>query len=203
MTLLDLIHERVISDRRLTVLTKRIGTLLPERGHVLDVGTGRGALAERLAAAHDGLRLSGVDVLVQPGARIPVTLYDGLTLPFERDAFSAVLMCDVVHHAADQRQLLREAHRVAPMLVIKDHLAEGMFAQRRLTFMDHVGNDRFGVEVRANYWRRREWHEQFATCGWRIDFWSESLGLYPFPLNILFEGSLHFVARLCRAGDRC
>lgn len=203
MSLTGLLHERIIWERRLAVLTREIGKLLPASGHILDVGAGRGTLAERLGAAHPGLRFSGVDVLVQPDARIPVIAYDGRTLPFERDAFSAVLLCDVVHHAEDQLQLLREAHRVAPVLIIKDHLAEGVFARRRLAFMDHVGNDRFGIEVRAKYWRRREWTEHFAATGWRADFWNESLGLYPFPLNLPFEGSLHFIARLHRArGER-
>jgi hypothetical protein len=38
--------------------------------------------------------------------------------------------------------------------------------------------------------------EAFGVLGLTIGVWRNSLNLYPWPLNWLFERSLHFIARL-------
>ena len=93
--------------------------------------------------------------------------------------------------------LLREAVRVARQaILIKDHLVEGPFAHSTLRLMDWVGNARHGVPLPYNYWTLAEWHRAFDKLGLNINFWESNLRLYPFPADLIFGRSLHFVALL-------
>ena len=66
---------------------------------------------------------------VRETAAIPVTIYDGRTLPFEAAAFDALIIVDVLHHADDPALLLREAARVARRsILIKDHTSDRFLA---------------------------------------------------------------------------
>jgi hypothetical protein len=83
--------------------------------------------------------------------------------------------------------------------VIKDHLREGLGAQATLRFMDWVGNARFGVRLTYRYLSRDEWACAFAEVGLVVERREEKLALYPQPSSLLFDRSLHFVARLRKA----
>jgi hypothetical protein len=43
---------------------------------------------------------------------------------------------------------------------------------------------------------RTEWQEAFRELELRIDSQRTGLGLYPFPANLVFERSFHFIVRL-------
>jgi SAM-dependent methyltransferase len=84
----------------------------PAGRSVLDVGCGTGFVLAALEAA--GMRGCGVDMHL-PALRIARTRVRGLLLrataagvPF-REQFDAVLLCDVIEHAADDAALIREA----------------------------------------------------------------------------------------------
>jgi SAM-dependent methyltransferase len=124
--------------------------------------------------------------------------FDGRRLPFGDGAFGAAMLVDVLHHSEDPAALLAEAARVAPLLVIKDHLADAPLAVPRLRFMDRVGNARFGVRLTYHYWTRGRWNEAFVSLGLSTEVWMGRLHLYPAPLSWIFDGSLHFLARLRR-----
>jgi SAM-dependent methyltransferase len=190
-------HGGYIHSRRVRRLADWFARLLPENATVLDVGSGDGRLAQCVLQRRDDLRVRGVEVAPREGCAIPVERFDGVNLPFEDDAFDAVLISDVLHHAAEPERLLREASRVArSIVVIKDHLRKGLLAAPTLRLMDQVGNRRFGVPVRADYWPEDRWRTTFQTCGLDVDQWERRLQLYPWWLNWWFGRSLHFVARL-------
>jgi SAM-dependent methyltransferase len=198
VNVLDRVHERVIVGRRARVLAGLVSERLPERGSVLDIGAGDGSIAVLVSAARPGLELAGVDVLVREQALIPVEAFDGLTIPFGDSSFDAAMLVDVLHHAEDPRQLLHEAARVAPVVVVKDHLADRALAGPMLRFMDRVGNSRHGVELRYEYWRRQQWRDAIKAAGLTEVAFTRSVPLYPPPLSWVFGGGLHFVARLER-----
>lgn len=145
-----------------------------------------------------GLDITGIDVLVREHTSFPVRAFDGLTIPFADSSFDAALLVDVLHHAKDAERLLREAARVAPVVVVKDHLSDGALAQPRLRFMDRVGNARHGVALRYVYWRRRQWLEAAERSGLRETAVTRDVPLYPPPLSWVFGHGLHFVARFER-----
>ncbi|RJF87254.1 methyltransferase domain-containing protein [Oleomonas cavernae] len=196
------LHHSLVFNRRTRVLAEAITPLLPA-GRVLDVGCGDGtidALIMRQAKA-DGrkVEITGIDVMVRPVTHIPVRPYDGRTLPAADGGADAVLFVDVLHHTDDALVLLKEAARVAPAVIIKDHFLEGLAAGPTLRFMDWVGNAGHGVVLPYNYWTRAQWLAGFAAAGLKIDTLIEKIPLYPFPASLLFSRGLHFIARLTRA----
>jgi SAM-dependent methyltransferase len=164
---------------------------------VLDVGCGDGTLDSLMLGARPDVSIHGIDVLVRPETRIPVTQFDGNRIPFEDASFDAVLFVDVLHHTLDPLALMREASRVSRhCLVIKDHTRDGLLAGPTLRFMDWVGNAHHGVVLPYNYWPEWRWHAAFETLDLAVEQWIAEIGLYPWPANLLFDRHLHFVARL-------
>jgi SAM-dependent methyltransferase len=196
-SLLDAVHGGMIYTRRVARLASLIADRLPRTAKVLDVGTGDGALAARVRAHRSDISISGVDVLVRGQTAIPVRQFDGIHLPFEDASFDAVMCVDVLHHAVDAARLLRECGRVArDVVVVKDHLREGILASTTLRVMDWVGNARHGVRLPYNYFSRREWNELIAGADVGVTSWDEALSLYPRPVDWVFGRRLHVLMTL-------
>ena len=195
MTLIERLHERFVKSRRVGALTAALAPLFPSGARVLDVGSGDGLLADAIQRRRPDVRFEGIDVIARPDARIPVTVFDGASLPFGEGAFDVVLFADVLHHTPNAEALLRDARRVARQaVIIKDHCADGFLAWETLRFMDRVGNARFGVALPHLYLRWEEWQEMFRRVGVAVATFRRHLGLYPPPLTWVFDRSLHFVA---------
>ncbi|HET6702205.1 MAG TPA: class I SAM-dependent methyltransferase [Gemmatimonadaceae bacterium] len=202
MNPVEWLHERYVKGRRERALAASIAAVLPEHASVLDVGCGDGSLAVALLQTRPDLTIRGLEVSERAGSRIPVTLFDGAHLPHADRAFDVVLFADVLHHTPHAEALLQEARRVARQaIVIKDHTADGFLAWPTLRFMDRVGNARFGVALPHLYLGWAEWQLLFARLGVAVKSLERRLGLYPWPLSLLFERSLHFVARLEGEGE--
>ena len=197
MKIIDRMHETRIKGRRAQVLSRDLAALMPQNGRVLDVGCGDGLVAWSIREIRGDVKIEGVDVLIQPAPHVPVRQFDGLHLPADDKSFDTVMFVDVLHHTDDPRPLLAEARRVScNTIVIKDHLREGFMANSTLRLMDHVGNKRFGIRLPYNYWRRQQWQDEFRALQLEVETWNERLGLYPWPLTLIFDRSLHFIARL-------
>lgn len=178
------------------MLCKHLAPLIPEGAHLLDVGCGDGLLAASLTERRPDLTVSGIDVLVRPSTKIPVAPFDGTRIPFDDHSVDVVMFVDVLHHTGDPAAMLREAARAArKSILIKDHIREGVFAERTLRLMDLVGNARHHVVLPFNYWRRQQWLDAIADNKLTVASWCERLDLYPWPATWLFDRSLHFIAR--------
>jgi SAM-dependent methyltransferase len=194
---LDALHGGLVHGPRLRRLASLLAQHIPQRAHVLDVGSGDGRLAARLQQLRPDVAIRGVDVIVRPRTAIPVDAFDGRTLPLATQSVDVVTCIDVLHHADDATQLLRECARVARrMVLVKDHLREGLLAVQTLRLMDWVGNARHGVALPYNYLSRAEWRALIANCGLRAERWEEDLGLYPGPAEWVFGRHLHVLAIL-------
>lgn len=191
------LHEKLVSNRRVEVLAKWFAELVPPNVRVLDVGCGDGLVSAILQSQRPDIRVQGIDVLSRAQTHIPVALFDGLHFPFDSASFDVVLFSDVLHHTADPSVLLREAARVAAHYVlIKDHYREGFAAGARLRFMDWVGNARFGVALPYNYWTEAQWRVGWQDAGLKPERVVMKLGLYPKPADWIFGAKLHFIALL-------
>jgi SAM-dependent methyltransferase len=192
------LHKNLVFGRRTRALAEELAKAIPEEGNtVLDVGCGDGTIDALIKAMRSSLDITGVDVLLRPASRIPVQIFDGQHLPFPNQSFDVVMFVDVLHHTDDPEILLLEAKRVARMaVVLKDHTQDGPFAYHTLRFMDWVGNAHHGVALPYNYWPGDRWRGAFDAVGFRPEHWNSRLGLYPFPVSLIFERNLHFVARL-------
>jgi len=195
------VHANAVFSRRARVLGEAIRDLLPMGSSVLDVGTGDGTIARLWKAGRPDLRVEGIDVFVRPNPKIPVSVFDGRTLPFADGSFDIVTFVDVLHHADDARKLLHEAARVArKSVVIKDHYAENWLDDKTLALMDWVGNAPHGVALPYKYWSRSEWNQAFNDSGLSVDILQTRIPLYPLPLSLAFGRNLHFLARLQISG---
>ena len=195
--LVDALHNRLAYGRRVRVLGQAVASLLPPESTVLDVGCGDGLLAAGILHRRPGIRIRGLDVLKRRASHIQVDIFDGLTVPYEDDSFDFVYLIDVVHHAQEPVRLLSEAARVSRVAVlVKDHLLEGFLAGTTLRLMDWVGNARHGVALPYNYWSRSAWISIIEQLGLEASVWREDLGIYPWPATLIFDRSLHFLARL-------
>lgn len=191
------LHNQHVLSRRVRVLAGHLAGLLPAEGDVLDVGCGDGQIARLILERRPGLRLAGVDVVPRATTALPVTMFDGVTLPFPDGSRDAVMFVDVLHHTGDPMVLLREAARVSRRWVlIKDHHRDGLLAGPTLRFMDWVGNARFGVALPYNYWPQRRWSAAFAELGLVRERSLTALGLYPAWADWVFGRGLHFITLL-------
>lgn len=196
-SLLNAVHGAAVFNRRVRVLASHLADAIPGRGTVLDLGAGDGQVAVALMKLRPDLRVEGVDVMLRPQTHIPVTQYDGVTLPFADKSFDYVTIVDVLHHTDDPAAVLTEAARVTRHgIVLKDHLVEGFAAAPTLRFMDWVGNRGHNVVLPYNYLTRSEWQGVYYKAKLTTASSVEQLGLYPPPFSWLFDRHLHFVALL-------
>ena len=183
-------------SRRVEALAAQFAELIPAGHRVLDVGCGDGLIDQLLLERRPGLQIAGVETLVGPGARIPVTPFDGTRLPLDSKSWDTVMFCVVLHHADDAIGMLREAARVARhSVIIKDHFAEGVLARPVLRLMDFVGNAPHGVTLPYNYFDRGQWASAYQAAGLVPVVTRTRLALYPAWADPLFGRSLHFVSR--------
>ena len=192
------LHDKLAFGRRTRVLSDWFAEFAPRNSRILDVGCGGGLISSLLRSKRPDVSIQGIDVLVRDNTHIPVDSFDGTHIPFEDCSFDMVLFSDVLHHTEDPTILLREAHRVASYVLIKDHYREGMAAGKRLRFMDWVGNARFGVALPYNYWTKQQWHEAWRQLGFETEQITSRVGLYPPPVDWVFGAKLHFIALLKR-----
>ncbi|HWP23660.1 MAG TPA: methyltransferase domain-containing protein [Candidatus Binatia bacterium] len=199
MNWVERIHSNHIVGRRARVLSRYLAQVIPEAATLLDVGCGDGLIDSLIRDLRPDLELQGIDVLVRSKAFIPVTPFDGRTLPYANSSFDCVMFVDVLHHALDPIALLGEAVRACRQsIVIKDHALEGFLANSTLRMMDEIGNRRYGVALPFNYWTTEQWLAAWNRLGLEVKTQMTKLGLYPWPLSLIFDRSLHFVARLDR-----
>lgn len=192
------LHATLVLDRHLRVLSDRLCRLLPPGcAKGLDVGCGSGRLAGRMMESLPGLEITGTDVVVRRDAVIPVIPYDGRKLPCPDGSFDFTMIVDVLHHTDNPAEVLRECRRVSRRFVlIKDHVCESRWDDMRLRVMDWGGNRAEGINMPYRYLSRMEWGALFKEAGLVPDYSAGALGLMAPPLSFIFEGRLHFIARL-------
>ena len=88
----------------------------------------------------------GVDIEASgraPHLKAPDHYYDGRLLPFPDDSFDVALLITVLHHTKKPIEILKEAIRVAPRIIVMEDLYKNLL-QKYLTFaMDSLLNLEF------------------------------------------------------------
>lgn len=88
-----------------------ISRILPRHIDLLDVGCGNGFIAHHLTSLLNA-NVTGIDVAESTACGIHYLKFDGRRIPLPAESFDALLLCYVLHHAADRDQLLGEIRRV-------------------------------------------------------------------------------------------
>jgi SAM-dependent methyltransferase len=195
--LLDRFHGGMVHQRRVRVLSRYLAELAPQHARVLDVGCGDGRVGALIQEQRPDLEVTGLDIAARRDAYIPVTEFDGKSIPLEDGSADVVMLVDVLHHADDPMALLREAKRVSSRgLILKDVTTVGPLDDATLRFMDWVGNARHGVPLPYNFWSQAQWRQAFADLGIAVAAVERRLGIYPRPWGVAFERRMHFIVRL-------
>ncbi len=197
MTILGHLHQNLVFDRRTRVLSGRIAGLLEDNSQVLDIGCGDGTISSLIAATSRNTEVKGIDILVRQATKIPVTEFNGFDIPYDDQSFDYAILIDVLHHSDDPLRLMAEASRVARKgVIIKDHLRRGIISEWLLRLMDWVGNARHGVVLPYHYFNSSEWQQSFEQLNLEAQVWDDDCQLYGAPLEWLFGGKLHFIAKM-------
>ena len=109
-----------VMERRARRLIDQVGAWLPDRGPVLDLGSGTGHLSARLQREL-GLEMIPADVTdLHVAGRPPVLVTDGV-LPFEAKKFSAALLFFILAYPSNPAAVLAEAARVTngPIILVQ------------------------------------------------------------------------------------
>ncbi len=200
MHVVKALHDGLVYGRRTRLLAEKLSVQLPDNARILDVGCGDGMIDSLITRLRPDVAIQGIDVLLRPHTHIPVTRFDGATIPHPDASFDVVMFVDVLHHSQDPAHLLAEATRVTrSSVLIKDHTLEGLLAYQTLAFMDWFGNAHHGVALPNNFWTLAQWQEDIGRLGLQVRHWQDRLGLYPWPATWLFDRKLHFIAHLGRS----
>ncbi len=151
-------------------------------GTVLDIGTGAGHIAALLSRT--GMTVSAVDVRAHvlyvgmwligaPCARrlaqtdrIELATYDGEHLPYKSSRFDNVTILFVLHHAADEMAVLKEALRVLRVggrLIILEDTPEDARQRQTNAISDALLNAEVHSEGRNH--SKEEWRAIFDSLG--------------------------------------
>ena len=194
----------IANERRISGIADAVCRLLPDANmSVLDVGCGDGALARQIMNRRPALAFEGVEVVKPATPRMPISLYDGNTLPCGDGAFDVVLCADMLHHTTAPFDLLREACRVAKSyVVVKDHVCNTRTDKILLTSMDWLGNVGKGVPLPFHFLSSAQWADGFASLPYAVVRRIDAIQYWGWPLCMLVDRRFHFAALLARAGDR-
>jgi ubiquinone/menaquinone biosynthesis C-methylase UbiE len=189
------IHEPIY-QYRLEVLAEMIIPFLAAGDRVVDIGCGSGRLGEMILKSGrcpENLEYIGIEKYPRGGEPIDVIAYDGNKLPLEAESCEVVILADVLHHAKDPLQLVKESRRVAKKrVIIKDHKKDYIFDQLRLAILDSLANQPHGVECIFKYYNLNEWHHLMAEAKLNIEKEQLTINLYQWLFNLIFGQNLQY-----------
>ncbi len=138
---------------------------------VLDLGAGEGYVGERIWKSMDA-RVTACDVIDLNRSSIPLVLFDGRHLPWENARFDVVVLYFVLHHAADQEIVVREALRTAKgRVIVVEAVYENDISRRLMRFADIWANrlrswgQMVGQEEALRFRTTRGWSKLFEAQG--------------------------------------
>ncbi len=160
------INESILFPLRRFYLTRLLSSYFDSGQQVLDLGASDGRLAaaiqRRLQKSDIAVMFQGCDICLQPETHIPICHYDGKKIPFADNSFDVVMIVDVLHHANEPHNLIREAQRVARhFIVVKDHYWQSQKDLISLRFADYIGNYPYDINLPYRFWTLSEWEKVF------------------------------------------
>lgn len=116
----DAIQQRV--QEEVNIHFEYYKNVLHPSDHILDIGIGTGVTANYIQSQLPQATLMGLDIHNMLKVELPITVYEGGTIPFSDHSYDVSLLFYVLHHVPKSIELLREANRVTrrTILVIEE-----------------------------------------------------------------------------------
>lgn len=162
---------------------------IPREGKIVDIGCGRGMLANYLALHGPDRRVTGIDKQVRRieaaqatvGERknIRFRLQDALEL--EREEYDVIVLSDMLHHLSypEQDRLLEHCFRILPeggLLLLED-----VTTDPRWKWLAHFLIDRtLNLGKRQNFRRLADWIAALKQLGFTVEHYPAHRGI-PLP----------------------
>ncbi len=146
---------------RANIILASFATEITPRAHILDIGAGKGLLAQALTRQL-GARVTMVDVAAYNQSTLPLTLCDSRALAFADDSFDFAILGFVLHHTCDPAAILREALRVAPQVIVIENDVRGAARQWLTRIVDSYPALRYGTPPCYLAQPRDAWLDLFA-----------------------------------------
>jgi ubiquinone/menaquinone biosynthesis C-methylase UbiE len=168
-SLFPYLHQRLLRDTLgLTQHKRLISYILPlieeSPTKIIDIGVGDGVFTHLLAQAKPNAHIVGMEIHPREKCMVEVQLYNGIDLPFPDKHFDYSLLINVLHHAGDYENLLREAKRVSRKgIIIKDHYANNKLDYYTLVLMERIGNMFVSIDQPYNFFSEEEWKGLFSV----------------------------------------
>lgn len=159
---------------RASIISKYYRLWILKGKKVLDVGCGNAVVSELLKKNLD-ISLYGTDIIDYRKKKIPFrSMEHPAKLPFDAASFDYVIFNDSLHHTRYIEELLLEAVRVAPIILIFED-CENVF----LKIIDKVLNYLYCSEMSSavNFKNENEWCLLFNKLGFGYEIGTLS---YPF-----------------------
>lgn len=135
---------KILKKAILEIRAKNISAKLIELGYfttgsrILDIGAGSGRISEKLN--QQNLDVTMVDIVDYNQTKLPLIIFDGKKLPFKNKEFDFALLISVIHHSFYQKQIIKEAHRVAKKVIVIEDIYNSKLGENILKFTDWVDN---------------------------------------------------------------
>ncbi len=150
-------------------LAKIIASLCDDNSYILDFGCGNGYTAIRIMEFNSSLNIVGVDIQSRQPSIIPRKIYDGNRIPYPDNTFDIVLSLDVLHHAKDILNHIKELERVSKKyIIIKDHMIYSVFSKWLICFTDFISNVPYGIKCVFNFLTYKQWCKIFDKLHLKI-----------------------------------
>lgn len=181
---------RRIVSRHLEFNFASVAPHVPRGARVLDLGAWNGRLG-MLLRDRLGCAVTNCDVEDHDESDLPFVRFDGRSLPMSSGSFDVVTVLYVLHHAADDLAILREARRAlrpGGRVVVAEDMVETLW-QRVVTVGFHVLLLLFtGMGWSGRFRRLKAWHTRFAEAGLEVETMVElgpHMGLPGWPRNVV------------------
>ena len=143
--------------------------LLPhilESERIIDIGSGSGMIA-KVISERIPVDFILVDVIDWNITDFPLVLFDGEHIPFPGNAFDVALLIDVLHHSEKEKQLLKEALRVAKKVIIVEEVHHHPKMDLLANISDNLQWFLYGMPLGIHHRNKKQWVEflrQYSPC---------------------------------------
>jgi SAM-dependent methyltransferase len=159
---------------------------------VIDIGAGKGYLLKRIQSEKNA-DVKGIDVADYGQVDIPITIFDGVSIPFPDNSFDVGILGFVLHHTKKQTELLQEVKRTCRKVIIFEDDLIGRIGKLIGKGHSLAYGRIYKINSTCYFHSPEEWQEMFQGMGLRVEKYSQSWKpdclFYPVKMSIFVLNS--------------